>query len=160
MAIFFNKKRRFFKLQCYLLFLALPFKVIFSHPLGLTVGIVSKDVESLSNQTSWSFRSSRLVELSASEFIVLSVVQERYWWYLECEICPGQSAFSDLVSRSVLEGRTKVVMSRKGKARIGKGLGFNLCVAPRPTLSPYFGSGRLRSERRSTKTEAENFGGT
>ena len=70
------------------------------------------------------------------------------------------SPSSGMMSRSVLEGRTKVVMSRKGKAQIGKGLGFNLCVAPRPTLSPYFGSGRLRSERRSTKTEAENFRGT
>ena len=60
----------------------------------------------------------------------------------------------------MLGGQTKVVMSRKGKARIGKGLGFNLCVASRPMLSPYFGSGRLRSERRYTKAEAENFGGT
>ena len=74
--------------------------------------------------------------------------------------CPDGEPQPQAMSRNVLEGWTKVVMSQKGKTRIGKGLGFNLCVAPRPTLSPYFGSGRLRSERRSTKTEAENFGGT
>ena len=34
-------------------------------------------------------------------------------------------------------------MSWTEKAWIGKGLGFNLCVAPRPMLGPYFGSGRL-----------------
>ena len=60
----------------------------------------------------------------------------------------------------MLGGQTKVGMSQTEKARIGKGLGFNLCVVPRPMLSPYFGSGGLRSEQRNTKAEAENFRGT
>ena len=34
-------------------------------------------------------------------------------------------------------------MSWTEKAWIGKGLGFNLCVAPHPMLGPYFGSRRL-----------------
>ena len=34
-------------------------------------------------------------------------------------------------------------MSWTGKTQIGKGFGFNLCVVPRPMLSPYFGSRRL-----------------
>ena len=29
------------------------------------------------------------------------------------------------------------------KPQFGNRLGFNLCVAPHPTLGPYFGSGRL-----------------
>ena len=64
------------------------------------------------------------------------------------------------LSQNVLGGQAKIGMSWMEKAQIGKGLGFNLCVAPRPTLSPYFGSRRLQSERRDTKAEAKDFGGT
>ena len=38
-------------------------------------------------------------------------------------------------------------MSQMEKNRIGKGLGFNLCVAPHPMLGPYFGSGRLGASK-------------
>ena len=68
--------------------------------------------------------------------------------------------FLVIVSQNVLGGWTKMEMSWMEKARIGKGLGFNLCVAPCPMLHLYFGSGRLWSKRRNTKAEAENFGRT
>ena len=50
----------------------------------------------------------------------------------------------NILSQNVLGSQTKVGMSQMEKAWIGKGLGFNLCVAPCPMLSLYFRSRRLR----------------